>query len=136
MTMHNAYKIASKRLNFGPQYHERGYCKHCDNNLEDMAHIMTVCGTTDQKEVWDLKRNIMEKRGIIIQWHPPSMVNILACAAPMFKSSNGTRDGGKERFNRIVLASTKKKTSGRVLRDASFALRDGLRPNGKGRVGT
>ncbi|KAK0477472.1 hypothetical protein EDD18DRAFT_1312745 [Armillaria luteobubalina] len=102
MTMHDAYRIGSKWLNFGPQYHERGYCKHCNDNLEDMEHIMTLCKTPGQKEIWNLTRKILEKRGI--QWQPPSMANILSCSVPVFKSRNGIRDSGKERFFRIIMS--------------------------------
>ncbi|KAK0232292.1 hypothetical protein EDD85DRAFT_743708, partial [Armillaria nabsnona] len=58
MTMHDAYRIGAKWLNFGPQYHERGYCKHCNSCIEDMDHIMTSCKTPGQKEVWDLTKKI------------------------------------------------------------------------------
>ncbi len=51
MTMHDAYRIGAKWLNFGPQYHKHGYCKHCDNCIEDMDHIMTACKTPGQEEV-------------------------------------------------------------------------------------
>ncbi|KAK0183551.1 hypothetical protein F5146DRAFT_1010429 [Armillaria mellea] len=102
MTMHDAYWIGSKWLNFGPQYHEHGYCKHCNDNLEDMDHIMMLCKTPGQKEVWDLTRKILEKRGI--QWQPPSMGNILSCSVPVFKSRNGIRDGGKERFYQMIMS--------------------------------
>lgn len=102
MTMHDVYRIGSKWLNFGPQYHERGYCKYCNDNLEDMEHIMTLCETPGQKEVWDLTRKILEKRGI--PWQPPSMANILSCSVPVFKSGNGIRDSGKEQFYQIIMS--------------------------------
>ncbi|KAK0209606.1 hypothetical protein IW262DRAFT_1281551 [Armillaria fumosa] len=104
MAMHDAYRIGAKWLNFGLQYQERGYCSHCNNSLENMAHIMTSCESPGQKEVWELTKSLLEKRGI--QWRPLSMANILSCAIPIFKTLNGGRDKGKERFYKIVVSSS------------------------------
>ncbi|KAK0244533.1 hypothetical protein EDD85DRAFT_945872 [Armillaria nabsnona] len=59
MAMHDTYRIGAKWLHFGAQYH----------SLEDMAHIMTSCESPGQKEVWELTKSILEKRGI--PWHTP-----------------------------------------------------------------
>ncbi|KAK0201952.1 hypothetical protein DFS33DRAFT_1462420 [Desarmillaria ectypa] len=93
MTMHEAYRIGAKWLNFAPQYHDRAYCVHCNGCLESMKHILTKCSSPGQKG----------RRGI--PWNPPTISNILACTSPVFKSAGGNRDSGKERFYRIVVSS-------------------------------
>ncbi|KAK0476122.1 hypothetical protein IW261DRAFT_1339830, partial [Armillaria novae-zelandiae] len=103
MTMHDAYRIGGKWLNFAPQYHDRAYCTHCNNDIESMEHILVKCSSPGQKEVWDLTKSLLEWRNIT--WHTPKMSNILACAAPSFTSENGRRENGKERFFRIVVSS-------------------------------
>ncbi len=72
--------------------------------LENMEHIMTLCNSPGQNEVWELTKTILEKRGIT--WSPPSMAMILSCPIPMFKSENGTRDSGKEHFYRIIISTS------------------------------
>lgn len=104
MTMHDAYRVGAKWLQFTPQYHERAYCKYCNNNLESMEHILTECSSPGQHEIWQLARSLLERRGI--PWHPPSLATILTCAIPEFKHPTGYRDSGKERFFRIVMSSS------------------------------
>ncbi|KAK0493533.1 hypothetical protein EDD18DRAFT_1078253 [Armillaria luteobubalina] len=96
MAMHDAYRIGGKWLHFDPQYHERAYCTHCNNSLESMDHILMRCSSLGQKEIWGLTRKLLELRDI--PWHQPEMSNILACAAPVFKSQSGHRESRKERF--------------------------------------
>ncbi|KAG7440645.1 uncharacterized protein BT62DRAFT_910087, partial [Guyanagaster necrorhizus] len=70
---------------------------------EDMEHIMTVCSSTGQKEVWKLTEKLLEKHGILCQ-HTLSMTNILACAIPVFKAPNRNRDRRKEWFYDITIS--------------------------------
>ncbi|KAK0216892.1 hypothetical protein IW262DRAFT_1276232 [Armillaria fumosa] len=102
MSLHDAYRIGSKWLSFGLQYHERAYCNHCNSKTEDMAHIMTECSSPGQKEVWELTRKLLEKREI--PWHLLSMANILACMVPIIKAPNGNRDSGRECFYHIIMS--------------------------------
>ncbi|KAK0470740.1 hypothetical protein IW261DRAFT_1345199, partial [Armillaria novae-zelandiae] len=102
MSLHGAYCIGAKWLSFGPQYHDQVYCKHCNNVTEDMAHIMTECSSPGQIEIWELVGKLLEKHGI--PWHPPSMANLLACAALIFRAQNGNRDSGREHFYCIIMS--------------------------------
>ncbi len=102
--MHDVYRIGGKWLHFNPQYHERVYCTHCNNSLESMEHILMRCSSPGQNEVWELTRKLLELKDI--SWHQPEMSNVLACAAPVFKSQSGHRESRKEHFYRIVVSSS------------------------------
>ncbi|PBK84287.1 hypothetical protein ARMGADRAFT_1048260 [Armillaria gallica] len=104
MMIHDAYRIGVKWLNFGPQYHPRAYCSHCNNNIENMCHILTECSSPGQKEIWELTKELLEQRDI--PWCNPNILLILACTSPTFKSQNGHREYRKERFFKIVVSSS------------------------------
>ncbi len=104
MTIHDAYRIGAKWLNFGPQYHPCTYCSHCNNNIENMCHILTECSSLGHKEIWELTKELLEQCDI--PWRNPNMSSILACTSSTFKSQNSHREYGKECFFKIMVSSS------------------------------
>ncbi|KAK0421829.1 hypothetical protein EV421DRAFT_2012316 [Armillaria borealis] len=103
MMAHDAYMVGANwlRPNYKPEFQERAYCKHCRGEIDSLSHILTECESPGQKEIWMKTKLILARRGI--QWRTPTVGLLLASGLPTFKSENGKRDAGKERFYRIIM---------------------------------
>ncbi|KAK0438558.1 hypothetical protein EV421DRAFT_1714212, partial [Armillaria borealis] len=104
MMAHDAYMVGEnwKRPNYAPELQEQAMCKHCPGNVESIEHILTTCQCPGQKEIWELAKEILTKKGI--EWRAPTLGLLLTSGMPTFKGTTGKRDIGKERLYRIIIA--------------------------------
>lgn len=69
-SIHDAYKIGKYWTStIGGDYTERGLCRHCNDAIEDMPHILTQCESLGQSEIWRLAGELWTKKGY--QWRQP-----------------------------------------------------------------
>ena len=59
-----------------PEFHSRGFCTHCDNEIEDMDHILFRCRAIGQKLIWKLTEQLWRKRCQF--WREPSLATVVA----------------------------------------------------------
>ncbi|KAF9492424.1 hypothetical protein BDN71DRAFT_1396724 [Pleurotus eryngii] len=105
MAIHYAYKIRKYwTLMIGGEYADRGLCRHCNNAIEDMPHILTQCQTPGQAEVWEMAKELWIKKGH--EWRQPWIGDILACRTRMIKNDMGETQHGDMRFWRILVAES------------------------------
>ncbi len=79
--IHDAQMVGNKWLRDGmkPELKERGICKHCDDEVESMDHILFKCKAVGQEYVWELTKVLWNKR--CSYWPTPSLATV---AAPSF----------------------------------------------------
>ncbi|KLO08571.1 hypothetical protein SCHPADRAFT_835141 [Schizopora paradoxa] len=73
--IHDAYFVGKRWLHI-PGYEDRGYCKHCDNVVESMDHILFECNAVGQKQIWELTKSLWNKRQSF--WPAPSLGSVTA----------------------------------------------------------
>lgn len=105
MSIHDAYKIGGYWTTIiGGEYTERGLCSHCNDETEDMAHILTKCQTPGQAEIWDLAEELWTKKGY--EWRQPWIGDILGCGTRVIRNDDGAPQHGDTRFWRILIAES------------------------------
>jgi ribonuclease HI len=112
-TAHEAYMVGDKwlRPSYSEELQERAYCNTC-HAADSMEHILTECNEPGQEKIWDLTKNLWEKRGY--EWKKPKLGLIVACAlievpAPnRLEQAKAEKEGlepkkGAERLYRILI---------------------------------
>ncbi|KAF8957776.1 hypothetical protein BDZ97DRAFT_1951033 [Flammula alnicola] len=85
MVTHDAYMIGTQwlRPTLSAEMQERSKCRHCDDAIETMEHILTECKASGQEEVWQLVKNLWEMKSDT-PWPELSLGTILASASAKF----------------------------------------------------
>lgn len=105
MSIHDAYKIGKYWTELiGGEYTERGLCRHCDDAIEDMPHILTKCESPGQSEIWGMAENLWTKKGY--EWRQPWIGDILACGTRTIIDDKDATQHGDTRFWRILIAES------------------------------
>ncbi|KAE9402419.1 hypothetical protein BT96DRAFT_816583, partial [Gymnopus androsaceus JB14] len=84
-----------------PELWEQARCRRCQTT-ESSTHILTECQCNRQEVIWNLAKEIWEKKGY--QWRKPDLGDILTCALPKFsKNKNGQ---GDSRLYQILISES------------------------------
>ncbi|KAF7976795.1 hypothetical protein HWV62_5646, partial [Athelia sp. TMB] len=102
-TMHRSYKIGQYWRNI-PGWEHREKCQVCGEE-ESMEHILLECDDPSREAVWDLAKNLWEKKAK--KW--PELRNIghiLACTLAEIKDDEGKGIRGASRLYRIIITES------------------------------
>jgi ribonuclease HI len=74
--IHGAHRIGDYWINI-PKFENRARCAHCNEDIENLEHILLECPENAQSTIWNLAKKIWpEKYG---QWPPLTLGIILGC---------------------------------------------------------
>ncbi|KAJ7857961.1 hypothetical protein B0H14DRAFT_3085152 [Mycena olivaceomarginata] len=105
MTTHYVYWVGTHwlRESTTAEMKERAECQHC-GTLESMEHILFQCEIPEQKEVWDLAKELWTKRNQ--NWPWPGIGTIISASLANFKNEEGKMKPGEARLYRILMAES------------------------------
>jgi exonuclease III/ribonuclease HI len=109
---HDAYMVGNKwmRPNFSEEIQKRAECKECGTE-DSMEHILTQCAIPGQEEIWELTKQIWEKRGY--EWIKPGLGLIIGCglvklpdqtSSDINEQAKKTPKKASERLYRILIS--------------------------------
>jgi hypothetical protein len=84
-----------------PGCKDRVNCQTC-HSTESMEHILTECEIIGQAEIWDLVKEIWERK--YDDWRKPNFGEIMGCASAAFYDENGKYNIGKTRLYQILIS--------------------------------
>ncbi|KAI0358274.1 ribonuclease H-like protein [Trametes cingulata] len=96
--LHGAHRVGEYWTHI-PGYEQRAMCVFC-NETESLEHIVLECPAPGAREIWDLAKALLQKRGVIL----PSLSFGTILAAPAV--SLGKERGGVSRLLRLVLCES------------------------------
>uniref|UniRef100_A0A0W0FRJ7 Uncharacterized protein n=1 Tax=Moniliophthora roreri TaxID=221103 RepID=A0A0W0FRJ7_MONRR len=79
---HDTYMVGDKWLrgNFSEELKERAQCAYCQGKIESMEHILTECEAPGQSKIWDLTKDLWERKNTTKEWFKPGIGGILGAA--------------------------------------------------------
>ncbi|KAK0504433.1 hypothetical protein EDD18DRAFT_1306014 [Armillaria luteobubalina] len=98
--LQNTFKIGAFWERLGPQYAIRGECPHC-KVLETMEHILLECDIAGQALIWDLMRELWEKKGQT--WITPTYGLALGVTLIQIQNGEGKINAGATRLYKIIM---------------------------------
>jgi hypothetical protein len=109
-TLNNAYRIGDFWLPI-PAYVHRAKCHECNDEIENMEHILVHCNDPARKIIWDLAKNLWPaKHG---QWPNPHISIILGCGLISFpqpqhndNTGNKQKTAGASTLMRILISES------------------------------
>ncbi|EIW54964.1 uncharacterized protein TRAVEDRAFT_130543 [Trametes versicolor FP-101664 SS1] len=100
--LHDAHRVGKFWLNI-TGYEDRGMCRHCDC-AESLEHILTQCEAPGQRIAWDLARQLLLKKRVILPEVKMGMVT--GCQLWNVKNDKDELRTGATRLIRIVISET------------------------------
>ncbi|EIM79513.1 RnaseH-domain-containing protein [Stereum hirsutum FP-91666 SS1] len=102
-SVHSGYKIGKYWDNI-PGYEQRGRCPLCDGEEESMRHILEDCQAPEREQIWNLARELCEKKGLVLP--RITIGTVLTSGLANFKTERGKRRPGANRFFQILVTSS------------------------------
>ncbi|KAK0222652.1 hypothetical protein EDD85DRAFT_923732 [Armillaria nabsnona] len=102
-SLQNTFKISAFWEHLGPQYAKRGKCPHC-HIMETMDHILTECNITGRAILWNLARELWERKGQ--EWIPVTYGTALGATLTQIRTGDGKVDSSATRLYRILMTET------------------------------
>jgi ribonuclease HI len=107
-TIHNTYILGKRWLNI-PDQQQRATCQACEENWEDMRHILIDCDKNEAAQVWAMARNAWPHEDY--KWPKVHLGTITGCGAIQFKPRNDKRGeearaAGASRLVRIIISES------------------------------
>jgi hypothetical protein len=111
---HDAFMVGNKWLrdSFPDEIQQRANCSTCGAE-DSMEHILTQCSAPGQEEIWELARDIWEKRGY--EWIKPGLGLIIGCGLVKLPNQTNEKDErqakksprkASERLYRIIISES------------------------------
>lgn len=105
-TLHNAHKVGGYWENI-PNWEQRSICRHCERDATDsMEHIMLECRVTGQELIWNLARELWEKRNPGTWPRMKNIGSITRCAFANFRGADRKPKPGDNRLYKILIAES------------------------------
>ncbi|KAF4615476.1 hypothetical protein D9613_003370 [Agrocybe pediades] len=106
MTLHDAYMVGTnwQRATYAPELQNRGNCTMC-NKTESMQHILFECRSNGQEKIWQMAKQLWDRRTEAEEWPAPSLGTVVASALPnlpLQRDKSPTK--GLLRFYRVLMA--------------------------------
>ncbi|KAH9907668.1 RNase H-domain-containing protein [Fomitopsis serialis] len=105
MSMHDAYMVGTNwlRPSYSEELQRRHECSVC-GQPESMDHILSECEAPGQREVWQLAKQLWDKKCAL--WPRPSLGAVLSCPIAPFKTDKGKPKTGETRLYRILMTES------------------------------
>jgi len=108
LAAHDAYMVGTQwlRESFTSDMKDRAYCNHCQGRIETLAHILTMCESPGQKEVWELAEGLWS-RVESIPWYKPGIGTIIGAGlAKIVDEEAGILLKGDARLWKIIITES------------------------------
>ncbi|KAK0473530.1 ribonuclease H-like protein [Armillaria luteobubalina] len=101
--LHSTHGFLWKALHNAFKYEKRGVCLRCATT-EDMEHILMDCSIDRRAILWDLAREIWERKGQ--EWITPTYSIALGATLVQIRNADGEVDTAATHFYRILMTET------------------------------